>query len=151
MLKKVKRVGISIDMTPLVDIAFLMLIFFMATTQFKPPDKDEINLPESQSEIKTPEGHVITIAVTEDNRMSIEYRAGGKRENPYLGHAEDLRIHLRAARVANPRAYILIKADENASYGMMQDIMTILQEENATRFNIITDRETTGGPVHAEG
>jgi biopolymer transport protein ExbD len=150
MLKKPKRVGISIDMTPLVDIAFLMLIFFMATTVFKPPEKDQINLPESQSEIKTPEGHVITISVTSDNRMSIEYRAQGQRQNPYLAHAEDLRAHLRAARVANPRAYILVKADQDSSYGVMQDVMNILQEENATRFNIVTERETTG-PAPLEG
>ena len=39
MLKKPKRVGISLDMTPLVDIGFLLLIFFMATTVFKPPEK----------------------------------------------------------------------------------------------------------------
>lgn len=151
MMKKPKRVGISIDMTPLVDIGFLMLIFFMSTTVFKPPEKDQINLPESQSEIKTPEGHVITISVTSDNRMSIEYRAGGKRQNPYLANAEDLRSHLRAARVANPRAYILVKADQDSSYGMMQDVMTVLQEENATRFNIVTERETTGPRAQAEG
>ena len=53
--------------------------------------------------------------------------------------------------VANPRAYILVKADQNSSYGMMQDVMTILQEENATRFNIVTEREATGGPSHSEG
>ena len=151
MLKKPKRIGISIDMTPMVDIAFLLLIFFMATTVFKPPEKDTINLPQSQSDIKTPEGHVIVISVTPDNRMSIEYRAQGQRLNPYLAHAEDLRSHLRAARVASPRAYILVKADEESSYGMMQDVMTILQEENATRFNIVTEREATGVPAHSEG
>ena len=151
MLKKPKRIGISIDMTPMVDIAFLLLIFFMATTVFKPPEKDQINLPESQSDIKTPEGHVIVISVTSDNRMSIEYRARGERLNPYLANAEDLRSHLRAARVAQPRAYILVKADQDSSYGMMQDVMTVLQEENATRFNIVTEREATGGPARSEG
>jgi len=38
MLKKKRRIGISIDMTPMVDVAFLLLIFFMTTTQFKPPE-----------------------------------------------------------------------------------------------------------------
>ena len=49
MLKKKRRIGISIDMTPMVDVAFLLLIFFMTTTQFKPPDQDKISLPESNS------------------------------------------------------------------------------------------------------
>jgi biopolymer transport protein ExbD len=40
MLKRPKRrIGIKIDMTPMVDIAFLLLIFYMATTTFKPPEK----------------------------------------------------------------------------------------------------------------
>lgn len=142
MLKKPKRVGIAIDMTAFVDIAFLLLIFFMATTVFKPPEKDQINLPESRSETKSPDGKVITISVSSEDRMSIEYRAGGQRVNPFLRNQEDLRNHLRTARIASPRAYILIKADENSTYGMMQGIMDILQDEGATRFNIITDRKS---------
>jgi len=40
-----KRIGVKIDMTPMVDVAFLLLIFFMCTTQFKQPEKDKITLP----------------------------------------------------------------------------------------------------------
>ena len=49
--KKKKRVGVRIDMTPMVDIGFLLLIFYMATTQFKPPEKKQVNLPSSHSMI----------------------------------------------------------------------------------------------------
>ena len=45
MLKKKRRIGISIDMTPMVDVAFLLLIFFMCTTVFRKPQALEINLP----------------------------------------------------------------------------------------------------------
>jgi len=38
---KVKRMGIAIDMTPLVDVAFLLLTFFMLTTKFKPQEEVE--------------------------------------------------------------------------------------------------------------
>jgi biopolymer transport protein ExbD len=40
-----RRVGIRIDMTPMVDVAFLLLIFFMVTTVFRTPQALEINLP----------------------------------------------------------------------------------------------------------
>ena len=40
-----RRVGIRIDMTPMVDVAFLLLIFFMVTTVFRKPQALEINLP----------------------------------------------------------------------------------------------------------
>ena len=63
MLKKKRRIGVSIDMTPMVDVAFLLLIFFMTTTQFQPPEKDKIDLPKSSSEAKSPESEIITIAV----------------------------------------------------------------------------------------
>src|SRR5881397_1317629 len=85
MLKKKRRIGISIDMTPMVDVAFLLLIFFMLTTQFKPPERDKITLPESNSEAKSPKSDIITSAVTspkhENGNMSsvrIIYRAGGQ-------------------------------------------------------------------------
>ena len=42
MAGKKRRINISIDMTPMVDIAFLLLIFYMTTTSFKPPEKFEV-------------------------------------------------------------------------------------------------------------
>src|SRR2546427_13243012 len=85
MLKKKRRIGIAIDMTPMVDVAFLLLIFFMCTTQFKPPDKDKITLPESNSESKSPESDIITIAVTSpkpeygnQSHVRVIYRKQGK-------------------------------------------------------------------------
>src|SRR5688572_26886050 len=85
MLKKMRRIGIAIDMTPMVDVAFLLLIFFMLTTQFKPPEADKITLPESNSEAKSPESDIITLAVTSakpENNMQpgvrLIYRRGGE-------------------------------------------------------------------------
>src|SRR6266436_1024763 len=78
MLKKKRRIGISIDMTPMVDVAFLLLIFFMCTTQFKPPEKDKITLPESNSEAKAPETGIITISVTKTPTVRVIYRQGGQ-------------------------------------------------------------------------
>ena len=42
---KPHRQGVRIDMTPLVDVAFLLLTFFMLTTQFKPQEEVTIVLP----------------------------------------------------------------------------------------------------------
>jgi biopolymer transport protein ExbD len=138
-MKKKKRIGISIDMTPMVDVAFLLLIFFMCTTQFRPPEKDKIDLPESSSDLKMPESDVITLGVTKDARMSVDYRVRAERFTPYVSDAEQLRYELQRARMANPGARILVKFDKDADYGTMQEIMQILQEENATRFNIVTE------------
>src|SRR2546421_12244244 len=81
MLKKKRRIGISIDMTPMVDVAFLLLIFFMTTTQFKPPEKDKITLPESNSEAKSPESDIITLAVTKTPSIRLVYRQSGEEKS----------------------------------------------------------------------
>ncbi|MBI3193765.1 MAG: biopolymer transporter ExbD, partial [Ignavibacteriae bacterium] len=44
---KKARIAVKIDMTPMVDVAFLLLTFFMLTTQFRPPEEVQIILPSS--------------------------------------------------------------------------------------------------------
>lgn len=65
-----RRVGIRIDMTPMVDIAFLLLIFFMVTTVFRTPQALEINLPPDQeSQIEVPISKVIQLRLLGDGRL----------------------------------------------------------------------------------
>ena len=61
-----RRNKVRIDMTPMVDVAFLLLIFFMSTTQFKPPEHVAVDLPLSSSEIHVPETGTIILTVNED-------------------------------------------------------------------------------------
>ncbi|MBU0985414.1 MAG: biopolymer transporter ExbD, partial [candidate division Zixibacteria bacterium] len=72
-IKKKRRVAIRIDMTPMVDIAFLLLIFYMATTQFKPPEARAVDLPESHSQIELPDKDVINITVTKQDSIYVDY------------------------------------------------------------------------------
>ncbi|ASQ90989.1 biopolymer transporter ExbD [Prosthecochloris sp. GSB1] len=65
---KSKRVGFRIDMTPMVDVAFLLLTFFMLTTKFRPPEPVQIDLPSSHAEQKVPESDILTVSVSADNR-----------------------------------------------------------------------------------
>ncbi|NOT35006.1 MAG: biopolymer transporter ExbD [Candidatus Eisenbacteria bacterium] len=157
MLKKMRRIGIAIDMTPMVDVAFLLLIFFMCTTQFDPPEKDKINLPESNSEAKAPESDVVTIAVTapkpEYNNLSgvrVIWREKGSEVSQELlpeNVKDQLGTILTRARSANPGARMIVKMDKNAQYGIMADMMSGLQSANATRFNVMTDLEGGAGAL----
>ncbi len=66
-----RRLGIRIDMTPMVDIVFLLLIFYMVTTVFSMPQAMEVNLPEKdqeKTEIDTKESHVLIVRVDEEGR-----------------------------------------------------------------------------------
>jgi len=148
MLKKKRRIGISIDMTPMVDVAFLLLIFFMCTTQFKPPEKDKIALPESNSEAKAPESDIIIMSVTKIPSVRLIYRERGEeKQQEILPEAvkTDLASWLKVARSANPAARMIVKMDKEAPYGIMADMMTALQEAKAPRFNVQTELATSGG------
>jgi biopolymer transport protein ExbD len=66
-----RRISIRIDMTPMVDIAFLLLIFYMVSTVFSMPQAMEINLPpkeEMDTKIEVKESNLLTIRVDEAGR-----------------------------------------------------------------------------------
>ncbi|ACD90994.1 MAG: biopolymer transporter ExbD [Chlorobium limicola] len=77
---KAKRVGFRIDMTPMVDVAFLLLTFFMLTTKFRPPEVVQIDLPSSHSELKLPESDVLTVTVSGDNTFLMGVSSQQSRE-----------------------------------------------------------------------
>ena len=148
---KPKRQGVLIDMTPLVDVAFLLLTFFMLTTQFKPPEEVQIELPSSNSQFKLPESDVMTLTLAKDGRIFLgldSQRLRGRlfgKENELKASIEipkeRLADMLVQARTANPKLRTVIKGDKNADYGLAEDVMDILQKTKITRFNLVTNLE----------
>jgi biopolymer transport protein ExbD len=61
--KMKRRAKIVLDMTPMVDIAFLLVIFFMSTYNARPPITVSVALPESRSPFKVPEANVMLVNV----------------------------------------------------------------------------------------
>jgi len=148
---KQARVGIRIDMTPMVDVAFLLLTFFMLTTQFRPPEEVQIELPTSHSAMKLPESDVMIITVTKEGKIflgldsqNLRARLFGE-ENKLRPEIEverkDLGNLLVQARIGNPRLRTVVKADKLTSYGPVEDLMDILEKTKITRFNLVTDLE----------
>jgi biopolymer transport protein ExbD len=66
---KVPRKSTLIDMTAMCDVAFLLLTFFMLTTQFKSDESVIVDLPSSISEIKLPDTDILNITVTNDGKV----------------------------------------------------------------------------------
>jgi biopolymer transport protein ExbD len=58
-----------IDMTPMVDLFFLLLIFFILTATFRPQEAVTVDTPDSNSNTTTPDHHVITLMVSKDNKV----------------------------------------------------------------------------------
>jgi biopolymer transport protein ExbD len=133
--KKLRRIGIKIDMTPMVDVAFLLLIFFMSTSQFDPPQKIPITIPDSHSNLKVPESDVMTIGVSKDNQ--ILYQIG---KNPQeFTDILNLENVVTQERRRNPRLRVAIKADKISDYGTMEDIMAVMQKTNTITFSLVTE------------
>lgn len=151
--KKKPRVGIRMDMTPMVDVAFLLLTFFMLTTQFKPPETVQIDLPSSHSAFKLPESDVMIITISDSGRIflgvdtqQLRVRLFGEeaRLRPSIEiEPKVLADLLIQARIANPKLRTVISADVEAPYGTIEDVMNTLQKVKITRFNLVTDLEKT--------
>jgi|SRR3990170_6386768 len=151
MLKRMKRrIGIKIDMTPMVDIAFLLLIFYMSTTQFKPPEKKSVALPASHSDIKLPEKDILNITVTKDDSIAVDYvdrkevEIQGKKERVLERIYEDVNLNTLAGTILSIRAkypgiFVVIKADREAHYGTIQALMTTMRDNHMPRFQLVTE------------
>jgi biopolymer transport protein ExbD len=146
---KPHRQGVRIDMTPLVDVAFLLLTFFMLTTQFRPVEEVTIELPSSHSESKLPESDIMTINIAKDGRIFLGFdnqilrgRLFGKENElkaSVLVEKGQLGNLLVQARTMNPKLRTVIKGDKLSEYGMAEDVMDILQKTQITRFSLVTD------------
>jgi biopolymer transport protein ExbD len=66
---KVHRSSTSIDMTPMVDLAFLLVTFFMLTTKFAPEEPMAVDMPSSVSEIKLPDTDILTISISKEGTV----------------------------------------------------------------------------------
>ena len=139
-----RRVGIVIDMTPMVDIAFLLLIFYMATTQFKTPEKESVSLPSSHNEIKVPDKGIINITVNKYDAIFVEYISRDPktgeivRESPEVT-TRTLNYELTVARLKLGNPEIIVKADRECSYGAIRNLMSTLQDVNIDHFSLMTD------------
>ena len=130
--KKMRRLGIKIDNTPMVDVAFLLLTFFMLTTTMNRPQTMEINLPPEKTIIEVAESNLMTLRVKEDGSMYWNIGA----EQPAKLEFKDLRSLVVQKSQQNPKLITLIKIDRKGKYQTMVDIMDELNLANMTRFSL---------------
>ncbi|NQT32393.1 MAG: biopolymer transporter ExbD [Candidatus Omnitrophica bacterium] len=116
----------QLDIAPLIDVVFLLLIFFMLTSSFVFQPGIRVNLPKAvTSEVLQKELLVITLRA--DNGIFIN-------ERPVEGDELESRISL-AARQDQP---LLIRADKKADLGKVIEIWDICRQADVKQINIAT-------------
>src|SRR5438132_8129275 len=129
-----RRVGISIDMTPMVDVAFLLLIFFMVTTVFRTPQALEINLPPDENvKIEIAESKVLTVRVLPDDRT---YWKRGT--DPWARTSVSSLSGVFKNYKGNKDLVVVIKIDREAPFNNMVQIIDQLDLASLTRFSLGT-------------
>ncbi len=128
-----RRVGVRIDMTPMVDVAFLLLIFFMVTTVFRTPKALEINLPPKDAKVDVAESKTMTIRILDDGRL---YWKRGAKENPWnRSSVAQMNDVLKPFNGQN-ELIVVVKVDREAEFESMVNALDELHGAKLTRFSI---------------
>ncbi|MBM3423009.1 MAG: biopolymer transporter ExbD [Chlorobi bacterium] len=139
-----KRLGFHLDMTPMVDVAFLLLTFFMLTTTFSKSNTMEINMPPETGEVRIAEQNVMTVRIAGDGmaycslgeevpRRIALYEPSDSRRMVLSG---DLRSLLREQTAANRKMVIVVKISEKAKYRNLVDLIDELNLMKIDRFSL---------------
>jgi len=139
--KRKKRVGIRMDMTPLVDVCMLLLTFFMVTTVFNKPQTMELNLPpDSNVAVEVAASKLLTVRVLPN--LEIYWSMGNEPTALKRITFKELRP-LLIDKLRNVRDLItLVQIDREAKYNDMVDIVDELNLANITKFSIAPLKDT---------
>lgn len=132
--KPKRRMGIRMDMTPMVDVAFLLLTFFMLTTVFRRPQTLEIKLPPSSTKSEISEAGLMIFRVDEEGSLFFSKGLGAPEKIEF----STLPAFLKDKYREDPNAVILVKIDRKAKYQLMVDIIDELNLAKLSKYSVGT-------------
>ena len=142
--KRAKRSSTKIDMTPLVDLAALLITFFMLTTTFNKPQTMEINMPvdpeNPEEQIALKASNAMTIILGADDELY--YYFGLADDNPEIIEssyaADGIRKVLVSPQVkSNDKMTVMVKPMEGSRYKNMVDILDELKITDTKKFAMV--------------
>lgn len=149
--KRSKKMGTNMDMTPMVDLAFLLLTFFMLTTTFSKPQTMEINMPvkpdKEEEQIALKASNAMTIVLGEDDKVFYYFGLGDPAENPEVIETDYSATGIRKVLISpkvkgNPKMTVMIKPMETSRYKNMVDILDELKITDTKKFALVEITDT---------
>ena len=137
--RRLKRKGgdLVLELTPLIDIVFLLLIFFMFATSMEDVKSGiKIDLPQSSAREVT-NIKELQIIIAENKSLYLTYKENGKSIQRELSK-ESLVGELQDIFKSNKQKNVLISADKKIDYGYVVEIMSLAREGGATSLDIGT-------------
>jgi biopolymer transport protein ExbD len=146
---RAKKSSTRIDMTPMVDLAFLLLTFFMLTTTFSKPQTMEITMPEKpKEEDKLPEVNekkVVTLILGANDKIYWYHGITDPKLEVTDFSANGIRKILLKQAAEIPGMILLIKPGDDSRYKNMVDILDEMNITNMQRYALVkitdTDKE----------
>ena len=111
--RKAKKKNIELNMAPLIDMVFILLIFFLVTTSFVKETGVDINRPTATTATSREKANIL-VGITEDNRIFMD-----KREIDIRA----VRANVERAIAENPEASVVIVADRESRTGVTIKVM----------------------------
>ena len=123
------REDVRLELTPLIDVTFQLILFFMVSTNFNEAPGIEVELPQASTEQIIQDSKDLEIWLTAESELFVEQEAVNK---------GDLRERIAVALQANAGLLVVIKADEEVAHARVVEVMDIAQELGVQNLSIGT-------------
>jgi biopolymer transport protein ExbD len=103
----------AVNLTPMLDVVFIMLIFFIVTASFVKEAGIDVNRPSAATAERKEKGNIL-VAISENNQIWIDRRQVDPRA---------LRANIERMHAENPNAAVVIQADEESKNKLLVQVM----------------------------
>ncbi|WP_341503573.1 biopolymer transporter ExbD [Gallaecimonas sp. GXIMD4217] len=121
----------AIDMTPMLDIVFIMLIFFIVTTSFVKESGLDVNRPTAATATKK-KSATIFIGISENGEVMMEKRNVD---------VERVRANVERMLAEQPEASVIIQADRNAKHGIVVEVMDQVKAAGIDKISVAAENK----------
>ena len=135
MLLKKKKRDVELNLTPLIDVVFLLLIFFMVSTSFTRETQIKMELPKADVEKMESEKDVMEVSIDKEGRMFLNGKA------LVNSTIENLKRAMQPILNTNEQTPLIISADANTPYQSVVMAMDAASQLGITNIKMATQRK----------